>query len=298
MVATGSPIRLPDGTEEPAGSPYDGRIEYEPTSERLSEDHYQASPDAYLIYLCHLATYDFARPYVDGKRVLDFGCGTGYGTHRLAPSCSSIVGVDISADAVSYASSRYVAANLSYQAIKPLPDHPAPFADGSFEAIVSFQVIEHIWDVDSYARELHRLLAPGGTAVIATPDRATRLFKGQRPWNLFHVIEYDDDGLRAALAPHFESISLEYMTADPRVAQIELRRARQLRLVTYPMTFPHAPEQLRVAGLGLLKRLQARRSPATTVPNPPDHGFDLDAVHISATPQPSLNLIAVAKKGG
>lgn len=228
--------------------------------------------------------------------MLDFGCGTGYGTHRVASSCASIVGVDISGDAIDFARSRYSADNLSYQAIQPLPDHPAPFPDASFDVVLSFQVVEHIWDVGSYAAELFRLLAPGGTAIVATPDRTTRLFRGQRPWNLYHVIEYDDAGLRAALSPPFVDVQIEYMTADPEVEAIEHRRARKLRIATYPCTFPGAPERLRTAGLSALKAIQARRSPMPPSAAPVDHGFDLGTVHIGPTARPSMNLIAVARK--
>ena len=130
------------------------------TSERLSEADYQSNPVDYLIYCCHLATYDFAIPYVRDRAVLDFGCGTGYGTHRLAAVCSRITGVDISDEAVDYATRAHQAPNLDYQQIRPLPEHPAPFPDGSFEAITSFQVIEHIWDVDAYVDELRGCWPP------------------------------------------------------------------------------------------------------------------------------------------
>lgn len=248
-----------------------------------------------MIYLCHLATYDFAAPFAAGNRVLDFGCGTGYGTHRLSGGCASIVGVDISDDAVAFAQERYHAPNLSYQAIRPLPEHQAPFDEGSFDVITSFQVVEHIWEVASYVDELHRLLAPGGTAIVATPDRATRLFRGQRPWNRYHVVEYDDASFRQVLRARFPSVEMHYMGAEPDVEALELRRARLLRLATYPITFPSAPERWRARGLDLLKALQTRRS-RTAPATPIDHGFDLDAVHLSSVPRPSLNLVAVVRK--
>ena len=102
-------------------------------------------------------------------------------------------------------------------------------------------MIEHIWEVDAYVDELFRLLKPGGIAVIATPDRSTRLFRGQRPWNLFHVVEYDQPALRAVLERRFHDVDVHAMTA-PGIDDIELARDRRLRLLTYPVTFPHAPE--------------------------------------------------------
>jgi ubiquinone/menaquinone biosynthesis C-methylase UbiE len=55
----------------------------EPTGERVIEEFYRSSPGNYLIYLFHMATYNFARDYVVDKHVLDYGCGSGYGTHLV-----------------------------------------------------------------------------------------------------------------------------------------------------------------------------------------------------------------------
>lgn len=279
-----------------SGDPADSAsTPYRATSERLSEADYQSNPADYLIYCCHLATYDFAIPYVRGKRVLDFGCGTGYGTHRLAAVCEDITGVDISDEAVAFASSEHQAPNLRYQAIRPLPDHQAPFADSSFDAITSFQVVEHVWDVDAYVAELARLLRPGGVAVIATPDRTTRLFRRQRPWNLYHVVEYDHGELRAALQQRFAEVELHSMTA-PGHEEIELQRARRLRVLTYPFTFPGAPEGWRRSGLRALKWIQVRtRRPARAQP-PRTFPFGVEDVRIEPGVRRSLNVVAVARR--
>lgn len=121
---------------------------YGPTSERVTVDAYQAHEGDYLIYLFHLATYDFAVPYADGRRVLDFGCGTGYGAHRIATKCKSITGVDVAGDAIGFAQARYPGENLDFRQIMPVDDEPLPFGDGSFDVVLSFQVIEHVPDPD------------------------------------------------------------------------------------------------------------------------------------------------------
>jgi hypothetical protein len=44
----------------------------------MEEDAYQSSPGDYLVYLFHIATYDWAKPHVANARVLDFGTAAGY----------------------------------------------------------------------------------------------------------------------------------------------------------------------------------------------------------------------------
>src|SRR5690606_5365288 len=150
------------------------------TAERVCVDHATSSADERRIYLFHLATYDFARRYVRGGRVLDFGCGTGYGDARIASDCAAVTGVDVSSAAIEHARRTYVADNLDYRVIAPVDQAPLPFADGSFDAVLSFQVIEHVPDPDRYVAEAWRVLDHGGVLIVATPDRRVRLLPGQR----------------------------------------------------------------------------------------------------------------------
>src|ERR1035441_3872297 len=55
----------------------------------------------------HLARYAFAARLARGKRVLDAGCGAGYGAADLAQSALSVVGADTAAEAVTFARERY-----------------------------------------------------------------------------------------------------------------------------------------------------------------------------------------------
>src|SRR3954464_15382698 len=146
----------------------------EPVSrERLAVDADRSSESDYLIYLFHVATYDFAIPYVTGRRVLDLGCGTGYGTARVAPVCTDIVGVDISSDAIDAATREF---GDRFRLIEPVERAPLPFADRAFDVVLSFQVIEHVPDARAYLGEIDRVLTDDGVFLCATPDRGTRLF--------------------------------------------------------------------------------------------------------------------------
>ncbi len=265
----------------------------EPTGERVIEEHYLSSRQGYLIYLFHIVTYQFSIPHVSGRRVLDFGCGTGYGTAMLAPHCDEIVGIDISNDAISYARDHHSLPNLRFDTIGPIEKSPLPFESESFDAVVSFQVIEHVPDVQAYLSEIRRVLRPGGCLVLATPDRTTRLFRGQQPWNRFHLTEYDTDQIEYLFQDHFSDVELLSMGGREDVIAKELRRTHTLKWITLPFTFPGAPESWRQLGLGLLGMFRSR--PVSEVNDRPWlEEMSEDDIAIEKSRGPGVNIIAVA----
>ena len=260
------------------------------TSERVIEEHYVQSRDSYLIYLMHIATYRFAAPYLAGGKVLDLGCGTGYGSALLADNCASVCGVDISHEAVDYARAKYAAPGLSYETIAKIENGSRMrFADASFDAVISFQVIEHVADIPSYLNEVRRVLKPGGVFIVATPDRATRLLPLQRPWNLYHLKEYSDTQFEALFTPYFSKVEVLHMSGTRRVIDIELKRTQMVKWLTLPFTFPFAPEWWRAGGLALMKRIKGTAAAAAPAP----FDFDISDIQIGKGLAPSLNLIAV-----
>lgn len=147
----------------------------------------------------HWHRYLIAQQYVRGLRVLDVASGEGYGSHLLARDAASVVGVDLSADAVLHATSRYPAANLKYVAASCIQ---IPEPDASFDVIVSFETLEHIMEHEAFLREVDRLLAPGGMFIISSPNRVEYSDRtGYK--NEFHVKELDRAELKTLLEPYF-----------------------------------------------------------------------------------------------
>jgi SAM-dependent methyltransferase len=69
-----------------------------------------------------------------------------------------------------------------------------PYEDGTFDLVVSNQVIEHLPDTDTFVREAFRVLKPGGRAVVSTENLASwhnvaSLFLGWQPFSLTNVSE-------------------------------------------------------------------------------------------------------------
>jgi SAM-dependent methyltransferase len=147
----------------------------------------------------HWHRYLIARDQVAGKVVLDIGSGEGYGSHLLSSAAQSVVGVDLSSEAVDHASTKYASANLRYLAASctqiPLPSQ-------SFDVIVSFEMIEHIHEQAEFIAEVHRLLKPDGLFIVSSPNRPEYSEKTGYN-NEFHVKELDRAELKALLDPHW-----------------------------------------------------------------------------------------------
>ena len=136
----------------------------------------------------HYARYQWASRRVAGD-VLDVACGTGYGARILARR-ARVSGVDRSAEAVERARSR-AAGNFVTAEVPPLP-----FPDDVFDYVVSFETIEHVADDARFMQEVGRVLRPGGTLLMSSPNASISAPDGV-PLNRWHVHEYTRSSLTA-----------------------------------------------------------------------------------------------------
>lgn len=95
------------------------------------------------------------------RRILDIGCGTGGVLPHLAPF-GRAYGIDPSPEAARYAQQRGVPIALG-------SGFALPFRDGTFEAVLALDVIEHVEDDVGFLGEARRVLRPGGVAVLTVP---------------------------------------------------------------------------------------------------------------------------------
>jgi SAM-dependent methyltransferase len=105
-------------------------------------------------------------------RLLDFGCGDG--THLgeyVRGTARCYTGVDISAEAIALCQSR------GLQALQCEPEGVLPFPDEAFDAVCSFEVLEHVFRPDTAVQEIVRVLVPGGVFLGSVPNAA---FVGNR----------------------------------------------------------------------------------------------------------------------
>jgi len=154
----------------------------------------------------HVARYAFARRYAQGKRVLDAGCGTGYGSAELAQSAAAVTGVDISADAIEYASASYPIPGLRFLKSSCIA---MPVPAESFDLLVAFEVIEHITDYRAFLNECARVLTREGLFIVSSPNKRyyaqTRAATGPNP---FHEHEFEAEEFVRELEKVFGNVRL------------------------------------------------------------------------------------------
>lgn len=156
----------------------------------------------------HLARYTFAADRLRGCAVIgDFACGIGYGTKHLAGALEEarLVGCDLSPQALQTAESdshercTFVRADVTR----------LPVPSASFDAIVSFETVEHLEDPEALLTEFKRVLRPEGKLVISTINRefSTPFSRFEsRPFNRHHQREWDPGEFFAFLGRHFRRV--------------------------------------------------------------------------------------------
>jgi SAM-dependent methyltransferase len=153
-----------------------------------------------LIEVEHIARYQWAAQAAKGRTVLDAGCGTAYGC-RLLAACGAreVTGVDIASSVL-----EAVAPNMPESVRLYAGDlRKLDFADGSFELIVCFEVIEHFEDPFIVLDELVRVLAPSGLLLVSSPNRGV-----YQAGNPHHLHEFEPSELESELAARLGNVRL------------------------------------------------------------------------------------------
>ena len=118
-----------------------------------------------------------------GAKILEIGCGKGALLNHMQLAGFAVHGVDIDREALSSCQAQHPGASVCLASGDALP-----FASGAFDAVLSFDVFEHIKDSDLHLAEVRRILKPGGRYLLQTPNKWTNIpFELIRQWKKFHT---------------------------------------------------------------------------------------------------------------
>jgi len=154
-----------------------------------------------------LKAYYLSLDYISGD-VLEVGCGEGRGVELILPKARSFTGIDKIHDVVDTLKARFPEGDFRQMIIPPFNE----LKDNSFDIVISFQVIEHIKDDLAYLKEIHRVLKPGGKALITTPN--IKMSLSRNPW---HIREYTANELKVQAQSIFPHVKMYGINGNDKV---------------------------------------------------------------------------------
>lgn len=118
----------------------------------------------------YLFAADFLKQY-HPNMVADISCGMGYGTKELSRVAKIVIGVDGAQQLIEAASSRIKSSNVKFlqkdlNRMELMPE----IKEGSVDAVVSFETLEHLIDPNKAASQFSRILRPGGFLLCSVPN--------------------------------------------------------------------------------------------------------------------------------
>lgn len=158
-------------------------------------------------YRRHEAVYLALAPGCADAVVLDAGVGEGYGAAVLGTTARRVLALELDPAVAAHVAARYPQVATVRADLQTFP-----VADRSVDAVVTLQVIEHLWDQPGFLAECARVLRPGGHLHCATPNRLTfspGAGPHDRPLNPFHTRELTGAelaGLVTDAGLHVESV--------------------------------------------------------------------------------------------
>lgn len=221
------------------------------------------SEKEYVNFLFHLFCYQYVKTIIPQQStVLDLGCGDGYGTQILAKNVEKIIGIDIDPLIIEKAREKYDA-GVDFAVYE---GNLIPYQDETFDVITSFQVIEHVTDVDLFLSEIQRVLKSKGVAYISTPNRLYRLNPGDKPWNIYHLREYSPAQLSEVLTRIFPSTQIQGIRGSDEMESTERNRVKvnkRLASLDFLSLRTRLPKRIKIYPVKFLSRLLKSNEPIT-----------------------------------
>ena len=217
-----------------------------PLSDRYRQFHEDREKHADFVYVPERVPLFVEAVGGPGKAVLDLGCRAGALSQHFLDG-NEVTGVDVDEHALRHAAER------GLRTVWGDVEEPLPFEDGSFDAVVVGEILEHVRFPDEVVAEIGRVLKPGGVVVGSVPNafrlkNRVKFLLGRSPENNpMHLRMYSPDAIGQELAP----------LGDVRVTPVGGRLAR-----LHPRLFGNAL-------VFVVRRGQAREKSASAVSRSP-----------------------------
>jgi 2-polyprenyl-3-methyl-5-hydroxy-6-metoxy-1,4-benzoquinol methylase len=147
----------------------------------------------------HIKRYIKAATLIDNKKVLDIAGGSGYGSYYMATNANpiSIDTIDIDEEAVKYSEYRYHHEKIN----RKVGNAETFFKNKEYDAIVSFETIEHLEDYTTFLENISKSIKDGGVLVISTPISpiTTKICN-----NPYHKIEWSFLDFQELISKNFD----------------------------------------------------------------------------------------------
>jgi 2-polyprenyl-3-methyl-5-hydroxy-6-metoxy-1,4-benzoquinol methylase len=158
-----------------------------------------------------LARYKFAQKMIgDGKDILDLGCNEGVGCRFLGEFSKSVLGVDFDKEAIRWAKNHQAEINSKF-----ICDDFLGKRYGAYDAVVSYDVIEHIYPENEtlFWQTVTKNLKHTGICVIGTPNVAADKFSSPKTREA-HVNAFDGESLYTSSSLYFHNVFLFSMNDE------------------------------------------------------------------------------------
>jgi len=176
------------------------------------QDRYVPSETRDITSAGHEGTYEWVAEHLvkEGMRVLDFGCGTGYGAALLARAGASVDAVDGSPAAITYATANYGGPNVRFVVADLMNPLPEPFTPRSYDLVASSEVLEHVVDPFAFVRAMADSVKDDGVCFVGTPNRVWSFehAPGGHLLSPSHLMEFTLPALGELLRLTFDEVSL------------------------------------------------------------------------------------------
>lgn len=158
--------------------------------------------------------YHALKKYITPQsKVLDVGCGLGYGMAIMSVVAKEVHGIDVDIKAVNYSRNEYLGNNPKIRSIQKYNGYKTPFPDKTFDVVTCVDVLEHVKDYHKFLIELLRISKK--YVIISTPNQRPEFTNEDgTPKNHWHLREWKPAELESILSKYSDSAKTSWFYID------------------------------------------------------------------------------------